>query len=125
MKKSKLYVLGDCSNERMKFLEEQHLSDCATINQLQTTIDVLIDKLAKQESEYVMKLIINENVYEMTRKRAKAVLKVAQKSVGQGIFGVEKNLTLFMKNEKFDSIEELDKQIKEYEEQGFKVYYRR
>lgn len=97
----------------------------ATINQLQTTIDVLIDKLAKQESEYVMKLIINENVYEMTRKRAKAVLKVAQKSVGQGIFGVEKNLTLFMKNEKFDSIEELDKQIKEYEEQGFKVYYRR
>lgn len=125
MKKSKLYVLGDCSNERMKFLEEQHLSDCATINQLQTTIDVLNDKLAKQESEYVMKLIINENVYEMTRKRAKAVLKVAQKSVGQGIFGVEKNLTLFMKNEKFNSIDELDKQIKEYEKQGFKVYYRR
>lgn len=72
-----------------------------------------------------MKVIINSHDYVMTRKQTKAVLKVAQKSVGQGIFGVEKDSTLFMKNEKFDSLEELDKHIKEYEKQGFKVYYRR
>lgn len=72
-----------------------------------------------------MKVIISDHDYVMTRKQAKGILKVAQKSVGQGIFAVEKDSTLFMKNDKFDSLEELNEHIKEYEEQGFKVYYRR
>lgn len=76
-------------------------------------------------TEKFMIVIINNHDYKMTRKQANGVLKVARKSVKRGIFGVEKDLTLFMKNEKFDSLEELDKQIKDYKEQGFKVYYRR
>lgn len=72
-----------------------------------------------------MKLIINENVYEMTRKQVNGVIKIARKRVVQGIFAVEKRRNVFLKNETFDSLEELDIHIKEYEEQGFKVYYRR
>lgn len=33
--------------DKIAKLEDRHQSDCITINQLQTTIDVLVDKLAR------------------------------------------------------------------------------
>lgn len=33
--------------DKIEKLNDRHQSDCITINQLQTTIDVLVDKLAR------------------------------------------------------------------------------
>lgn len=47
MKNCKICTIDNNENERLKYLEDQHQSDYIKINQLQTTIDVLVDKLAR------------------------------------------------------------------------------
>lgn len=70
-----------------------------------------------------MKVILKDSVYEMNRKQFRGVLNIAKKSVKTGIYAVEKDGIAEMKNEPFDSKEDLEKSIAEYEKNGFKVYY--
>lgn len=70
-----------------------------------------------------MRVILNKTVYEMTRKQFRGVLGIAKKSVKMGIYAVEKNGIVEMKNETFDSKEDLVKSVAEYAKNGFKVYY--
>ena len=70
-----------------------------------------------------MRVLLNDHIYEMSRKQFDGVLKVAKKAVKHGIYVVEKGGTAEMKKEMYSSRAELDKAVAEYEEKGFKVYY--
>lgn len=70
-----------------------------------------------------MRVILKDNVYQMNRKQFKEVLDIAKDSVKFGIYAVVKNGIAEMKNEAFDTKENLKKSVAEYEKNGFKVYY--
>ena len=70
-----------------------------------------------------MRVLLNDHIYEMSRKQFDGVLKVAKKAVKHGIYAVEKGGTAEMKKETYSNRAELEKVVKEYEEKGFKVYY--
>lgn len=70
-----------------------------------------------------MRVLLNDNLYEMSRKQFDGVLKVAKKAVKHGIYAVEKDGMAEMKKEKYSGKAELDKAVVGYEEKGFKVYY--
>ena len=70
-----------------------------------------------------MKVLLNNSVYEMSRKQFRGVLSVAKKAVNHGIYAVEKGGMAQMKKETYSNKAELEKAVSEYEEKGFKVYY--
>lgn len=70
-----------------------------------------------------MKVIVNENVYEMGRKEYRGVLKVARKQIPCGVYAVEKDGICELRKDTFDSKEELKKAVAEYVAKGFKVRY--
>ena len=70
-----------------------------------------------------MKVLLNNSVYEMSRKQFRGVLSVAKKAVKHGIYAVEKDGMAQMKKETYSNKAELEKAVSEYEEKGFKVYY--
>ena len=72
-----------------------------------------------------MKVIISESIYEMSRKEFKGVIDVAKGTNKCFIVAVEKNNIAEMKNEKFETQEELNNGITEYRTKGFRVYYKR
>lgn len=68
-----------------------------------------------------MKVLVNGSLYEMNRKQCRACLKVASKAVPCGIYAIEKDGLCEMQRDTFDNLEEMLKQVREYEEKGFKV----
>lgn len=70
-----------------------------------------------------MKVLLNNSVYEMSRKQFDGVLSVAKKAVKHGIYAVENDGTAEMKKEMYPNKAELKKAVEKYEEKGFKVYY--
>ena len=70
-----------------------------------------------------MKVLLNNSVYEMSRKQFRGVLSVAKKAGKHGIYAVEKDGMAQMKKETHSNKAELEKAVAEYEEKGFKVYY--
>lgn len=70
-----------------------------------------------------MKVLINNNIYEMGRKTFRGVLDIAKQSVPFGIYAVRKGDFCEMRKDTFGSQEEMNKQIAEYQKKGFKVYF--
>ena len=70
-----------------------------------------------------MRVLLNDHIYDMSRKQFDGVLKVAKKAVKHGIYAVEKDGTAEMKKEMYSNRAELDKAVTEYKENEFKVYY--
>lgn len=70
-----------------------------------------------------MRVIINDHVYEIGRKAFRNVLDIAKQSVPFGIYAVKKGDFCELKKEVFKSQEEMNKQIVEYQKQGFMVYF--
>ena len=77
----------------------------------------------RQKVGVTMRVLLNDHIYEMSRKQFDGVLKVAKKAVKHGIYAVEMDGTAEMKKETYSNKSELEKVVKEYEEKGFKVYY--
>ena len=70
-----------------------------------------------------MILFFDKSTYNMPRKQVEGVIEFARKHVGFGIYAISKKNAVELKNEPYDTKESLEKAIKEYEAQGFKVYY--
>ena len=70
-----------------------------------------------------MRVLLNDHIYDMSRKQFDGVLKVAKKSVKRGIYAVEKGGMAQMKKETYSNKAELEKAVAEYEAKGLKVYY--
>lgn len=69
-----------------------------------------------------MKVILKDKIYEMNRKQFNGLLDVARKSMKIGIYAVKKDGIAEMKNETFESKEELKKAVAEYAAKGFKAH---
>ena len=70
-----------------------------------------------------MKVIVNDHLYEMTRKQLNSVLDIARKQIPFKIYAVEKDGICELRKDKFDSADELEKTVSEFERKGFKVRY--
>lgn len=70
-----------------------------------------------------MKLIIGKSVYGMRKREFKKVLQSASKNVPHGIYGVLKGDIGELKNEVYNSAEELEKAVNGYKKDGFEVFY--
>lgn len=70
-----------------------------------------------------MKVIIGKSVYGMRKREFKKVLQCASKQVPHGIYGILKGDIGELKNEPYNSAEELEKAVNEYENNGFEVFY--
>lgn len=73
-------------------------------------------------SEKVLKILVNNSLYEMGRKEYRGFLKVASKQIPFGIYAVEKDGICELRKDKIDSKEELKKTVAEYAAKGFKVH---
>lgn len=62
-------------------------------------------------------------VYKMSRSEMKKFLKIASEQVSFGIYAVEKDDTVEMRNDPCSSISKLKSLKREWKSQGFKVHY--
>ena len=70
-----------------------------------------------------MRVLINNELYEMNRKQLRGVLKVASGLIPFGIYAVQKDNVCELRKDEFENAEELKKAVGAYKEKGFKVYY--
>ena len=70
-----------------------------------------------------MKVLINNELYEMNRKQLRGVLKAASSLMPFGIYAVQKDDVCELRKDKFDNADGLKKAVLAYKEKGFKVYY--
>lgn len=70
-----------------------------------------------------MKLILKGTIYELTRKEVDGILGVFKKIFPKGIYAVEKDDVVEMKNQPYKYTKNLNKAVAEYVKRGFKVYY--
>lgn len=70
-----------------------------------------------------MKVLINNELYEMNRKQLRGVLKAASSLIPFGIYAVQKDNVCELRKDEFENAEELKKAVFAYKEKGFKVYY--
>ena len=70
-----------------------------------------------------MKVLINNELYEMNRKQLRGVLKAASSLIPFGIYAVQKDNVCELRKDEFENAEELKKAVGAYKENGFKVYY--
>ena len=70
-----------------------------------------------------MKVLVNGALYEMNQKQCRACLRVASKAVPCGIYAIEKDGLCEMRKDTFGDLKEILKQVRAYEEKGFKVHY--
>ncbi len=71
----------------------------------------------------ILKVIIGNHVYDMTRKQSDGVLKVASEQISCGIYAVEKDGIIELKKEKCRTKAKLQTLIRMFESKGFHVYY--
>ena len=70
-----------------------------------------------------MKVLINNELYEMNIKQLLGVLKAASSLIPFGIYAVQKDDVRELRKDKFDNADGLKKAVLAYKEKGFKVYY--
>lgn len=70
-----------------------------------------------------MKVLINNELYEMNRKQLRGVLEAASNLIPFGIYAVQKDDVCELRKDEFENAEELKKAVVAYKEKGFKVYY--
>lgn len=69
-----------------------------------------------------MKVVIGNKVYEMNRKQADGVLKVASEQIPFGIYALEKKGIIELRKDKCTSKTQLKRKVQILEKCGFKVY---
>lgn len=70
-----------------------------------------------------MRVQMADKIYEMTDKQYKGFRDVAKGYMPVGIYAVEKDSVAIMMNEKPKDRDDLRKQVEEFKEKGFKVYW--
>ncbi len=70
-----------------------------------------------------MKVIIGKSAWRMKKTEFRKMLSLASKQVPHGIYGILKGDIGELKNEPYNSAGELEKDVNEYEKNGFEVFY--
>lgn len=69
------------------------------------------------------KVIINNRVYQMDKKKLKGLFDIAKEHVKLGIYAVEKHNIIEMKRDILPSKTKLKEEIRKYKEQGYNKMY--
>lgn len=69
-----------------------------------------------------MKVVIGNKAYEMNRKQADGVLKVASEQIPFGIYAIERKGILELKKDEYQRKTRLKRNIEILKKAGFKVY---
>lgn len=69
-----------------------------------------------------MKVVIGNKAYEMNRKQADGVLKVASEQIPFGIYAIERKGIVELKKDEYQSKTRLKRNIDILKKCGFKVY---
>ncbi len=69
-----------------------------------------------------MKLIIDNSIYDMSRQQADKVLKVASEQIPLGVYAIEKDGIVELRNDKCKNKLQLKRLIQEFNVKGFNVY---
>jgi hypothetical protein len=70
----------------------------------------------------IVKVIINNRVYQIERKNINGFLESIKEYVVLGIYAVEKNNIVEIKRDVLPSKTKLKEEIRKYKAQGYKVY---
>lgn len=68
------------------------------------------------------KVIINNRLYQIDKKKLKGVFDIVKKHVKLGIYAVDKDNIIEMKRDILPSKTKLKEEIRKYKAQGYKVY---
>lgn len=75
----------------------------------------------------IVKVVIGNKVWEMTRKMAIATLSVAESKYNQdnanAIYAVEKDGIISLQKDVFDNTESLEREVTNWQKGGYKCYY--
>lgn len=72
-----------------------------------------------------MEVIINNTVYAMTQKQKDGIIDIAKKhSSNCSIYALEKDYITELTNKSYSVKSSLKRAVKQFENKGFKVYYK-
>ena len=69
-----------------------------------------------------MKVIVMNRVYQMTKNQAQNLLKLAKEQVPMGIYALEKDKILELRNDRCKSKTQVKNLKRQFKKAGFKVY---
>ena len=69
-----------------------------------------------------MKVIVGQKVYQMSKNRAMNLLRWASEQVPRGIYALEKDKVIEMRNDKCSSVTQVKNLKRQFKKAGFKVY---
>lgn len=70
-----------------------------------------------------MRVQMKDKIWRMTHEQYKGFLKVAKDCMPIGVYAVEKDGVAIMMNEEPKDAEDLQKQVEDFKEKGFKVWW--
>lgn len=69
-----------------------------------------------------MKVIVGKRVYQMSKNKAMNLLRIASEQVPRGIYALEKNKIIEMRNDRCSSVTQVKNLKRQFKKAGFKVY---
>ena len=69
-----------------------------------------------------MKVIVGKRVYQMLKNKAMNLLRIASEQVPRGIYALEKDKIIEMRNDRCSSVTQVKNLKRQFKKAGFKVY---
>ncbi len=69
-----------------------------------------------------MKVIVGKRVYLMSKNKAMNLLRIASEQVPRGIYALEKDKIIEMRNDRCSSVTQVKNLKRQFKKAGFKVY---
>lgn len=69
-----------------------------------------------------MKVIVGKRVYQMSKNKAMNFLRIASEQVPRGIYALEKDKIIEMRNDRCSSVTQVKNLKRQFKKAGFKVY---
>ena len=69
-----------------------------------------------------MKVIVGKRVYQMSKNKAMNLLRIASEQVLRGIYALEKDKIIEMRNDRCSSVTQVKNLKRQFKKAGFKVY---
>lgn len=69
-----------------------------------------------------MKVIVGKRVYQMSKNKAMNLLMIASEQVPRGIYALEKDKIIEMRNDRCSSVTQVKNLKRQFKKAGFKVY---
>lgn len=72
--------------------------------------------------EVIMRILMNDNAYEVSAQAAQGMLATVKRYVPKGIYAVEKDGLIEFRHDRCPTTDKVKELVEEFESRGFKVY---